>query len=1623
LVAAAAATVTLVVAAPRASADLAHVFDSTVTGDYDAATTWNPSTRFPIADAAPGTVTGDVAIVHGGTNIVTISADSGASQLYVGATLDYGGGTNGSAIVNQTAGTLTLHTAGTNAQNNWLIIGDRAGVTGTYNMTGGVINVTGFDALGVGQHGVGGFNVSGTSSVTAYNLFVGRWTDGNGTVNLSGSASMNFTNAYVGLQGNGSFNQTAGTLNVASGTTGLAIGYEATSNGTFTLSGGVLTAFNQFVGYSGRGSLTINGGTNTVNNFIALGFTPSASGSVSLISGTLDATHAGEDIGSFGGATGTFTQSGGLNRAFTVEVGGHGGNGTFTLSGGTLTIGNSVHVGDLGNGGVFNQSGGLHTIIGAIPGTSGLFIGSVGNLGAAYNLSGGLFNPGTVTLNTGTFSYSGGTLLANTYIQNGGAFAVTSPNGLVLAPGSASTASYTMNGGTLHVAGDAVVAQGGTATFEQFGGNAAVDGTLFGGQNPGSVFTINLHAGILTATNIVLSTLGAFQQFSTASNLAFGNFTQGPCNVFIGVGNVVDLDLNALVTSQPTYTMQLGAELLVSGNTYVGDRVLGTIRATFTENGGAFSVSKDLVLGRFQGNVGTFNQTDGSATIFGNAVVGSNGAGIVNQSLGTFVLAGTDSSLYIGYTNAGSGTFTLSSGNLLGTGRTVFAGYYANGVYNQSGGSANLGNLVAGGFTSTLPLNVSNGSVNLSGGTLQIGNTTAVGSNSTGTFLQTGGAHNFVTGSLGLVLGYNFPGSGTYTLAGGILNATNASIYVGLNGSGTYNQSGGTASTINFIAGYNGAGTTRSSGSVSLSDGTLTSINSFIAYNGSANFNQSGGTHSTGFLDLAGSSPSVVANYNMSNDATLNVKGDEYIGDQGLAGFGQNGGTHTMGTGAGSLYVGRAVTGSGDYYLNDGTFTAPNKTEYWGYFGAGGMNQQGGTHSLGNFAGGMLILAYTNTSLAFYNLNGGTLTGASVEIVANGGMATFSQLGNNTTGALDIGYNPNAGSNSVAHGTYTLNGGTLTVFSTTDIGDFATGAFIQNGGSHIIGSASNAGTLYVGSGPNPPPSSYSLTNGTLQVIGGTEYVGLLGNGSYNQSGGSNSAVSLDIGHFAGAGNGTVNLSGGSLTISGTTLVGNGGNGNFVQTGGTHTAGTLEIGQGATSAIYSLTNGTLTVLGDAFVGVGAVGHGIYNQSGGSATINGTLHTRPGTSGLLTLSGGTLVAGATDNQGTINQTGGTSSLGPVSGTTGVLQLGISAGASATANVTSFQQAQVLVRSAGALLVASNAARVNNTATSVTIFTGGLLDLANNDLTTSTPAATIRGYLTSAYTAGQDWSGRGLSSSFAKANPSKFTVGYANGSDQSAQDAGINVAAGKVLVAPVLVGDANMDGRVDFFDIAQLLAYKYNTGQAAAYTDGDLDYSGKVDFFDIATLLSGNYNTGEQFGPSSATAPARAAPTLTRGGAVASATTIGTTGDGKPDFEYNPLTGDLRFRSDGGAFTTTGGSASFVSSLTISSASGILLFGGASPAFAGGTGATLTSTLLSSALTNSPGFSDGFDIGIVLAPGLDAATLTADLTVKYQSLNGGSLKTADITVPEPTSWMVLGFSAAAGLANRHRKARRRR
>jgi hypothetical protein len=209
------------------------------------------------------------------------------------------------------------------------------------------------------------------------------------------------------------------------------------------------------------------------------------------------------------------------------------------------------------------------------------------------------------------------------------------------------------------------------------------------------------------------------------------------------------------------------------------------------------------------------------------------------------------------------------------------------------------------------------------------------------------------------------------------------------------------------------------------------------------------------------------------------------------------------------------------------------------------------------------------------------------------------------------------------------------------------------------------------------------------------------------------------------------------------------------------------------------------------------------------------------------------------------------------TGSPNVGVIVGPAASAAFLRDQHLASLTINGSSALVTPGAARKTISANALSILGSGRLDLTINNLLTFTAPTAIRGYLLSAYSANDDWSGpAGLTSSTASSNPVKYTIGYATASDQSAQDAGLTLAPGQTLVRPSLVGDANLDGKVDFFDLTQILAYKYNTNQPASYTDGDLNFDGNVNFFDIATLLSANYNTGVTFSPASVAATAGAA-----------------------------------------------------------------------------------------------------------------------------------------------------------------------
>jgi hypothetical protein len=840
-----------------------------------------------------------------------------------------------------------------------------------------------------------------------------------------------------------------------------------------------------------------------------------------------------------------------------------------------------------------------------------------------------------------------------------------------------------------------------------------------------------------------------------------------------------------------------------------------------------------------------------------------------------------------------------------------------------------------------------------------------VGYNGLGVANLIGGTHAITgTGTNGLYVGVNAGSSGTVNLMGATVTLED-SAFVGVSGNGVINHTSGSVSLNGYLTlGGESSGTAvAGSGTYNLSAGTLSTGTLYVGLSGNGQYNQSGGIAQLGEMSL-GYLPGSAGTATLSG-GYLSVSSAVTVGEKANSSFTQTGGTHNNG----GMVLGNIAGVRGTYALFDGQL-AVQSSEVIGLGGVGVMTQSGGQHS----ADGLWIAVLPGSSGSM-SLSAGSLVVNSLVFIGYNAPGTMTQTGGSVTNTyMELGHYGGG------IGTYQLIDGSMFMRSLS-VGYYSpqNNVFSQTGGSMraldylTVGDQSGA------------HGTYNLNAGTLNV--GQLYTSWLGYGLFNQSGGASTFDGATVGHEPGS-SGTVSLSGGVMSVNNDVAVGYSGKGTFTQTGGTLAAyGTVSIA---------------------------------SQSGSQGTYN--------------FKGGTFFANAVINNGTFALSGGTATVATTFSGVGTTTLtGINA-APTTVTVGQFTASSVSVGSNSQLTITPSNPRVTNT-TNLTITGSGKVDLNNNDLLTPTAPATIRGYLKNAYTVNGDWSGNGLTSSFAAANPAKYALGYAHAGDASNP---LDLPAGQTLVRPVLAGDVNLDGVVDFFDIAQVLGYRYNAGGTTAnYTDGDLDYNGKVDFFDLTVILSGNYNTGETFGAATAGAApaARTAATGTgtlsgagrtraaapAGIAVAAVTSIGTAGDGKPDFEYNPATGDLRFRSDGGTFSTTGGAASFVSSLTISSTGGILMAGGASATFAGGTGATLTSTLLSSALTNAPGFTDGFDIGIVLAPGLDPTTLSADLTVKYQALNGGSLKASDITltVPEPATLGLIALGAARLTWRRRRRS----
>jgi len=139
-----------------------------------------------------------------------------------------------------------------------------------------------------------------------------------------------------------------------------------------------------------------------------------------------------------------------------------------------------------------------------------------------------------------------------------------------------------------------------------------------------------------------------------------------------------------------------------------------------------------------------------------------------------------------------------------------------------------------------------------------------------------------------------------------------------------------------------------------------------------------------------------------------------------------------------------------------------------------------------------------------------------------------------------------------------------------------------------------------------------------------------------------------------------------------------------------------------------------------------------------------------------------------------------------------------------------------------------------TSLSISGTGTLDIGNNhiiiDYTTGNdPIASIAAWIKSGYNS-DAWTGTGITSSDAVANKAKYGIGYADAADPG-NPAGLS--SGQIEIRYTLLGDANLDGKVNGTDFT-ILATNFNQS-GKSWDQGDFNYDGKVNGTDFLVLAA--------------------------------------------------------------------------------------------------------------------------------------------------------------------------------------------
>ncbi|MGN6368115.1 MAG: beta strand repeat-containing protein [Phycisphaerae bacterium] len=820
---------------------------------------------------------------------------------------------------------------------------------------------------------------------------------------------------------------------------------------------------------------------------------------------------------------------------------------------------------------------------------------------------------------------------------------------------------------------------------------------------------------------------------------------------------------------------------LTTDTTQIGDN--GT--ATFNQSNGTHTTN-NLNIQSPAGPVATYNlSSSGKIITPGNIRIGNFGNGAFTQSGSSSVtLTSSTAAISLGIGN-GTGNYTLSGGSISTSTANcnLYIGFSSPGNFDQGGGAILFNNCavtvghLAGGA----------GNYTMNSGTLNTGNFT-VGESALGQVTQNGGTATAITLSLGANPGAN----GLYTL-NSTLNASNENI--GISGNGAVYQNGGANTVGNTLALGANSGST---GSYSLFSGTLSALTENIGLNGAGYFTQNGGTN---FI---------------SNSGALNI------------GTGFNSGTYTLNGGSLSLGTGATLTNSGTFTLSGGAVGSSgalfNNSLLTGFgsitvsgnlTNTGTINQTGGTLGLSVFGSftntgtinaslpGQLKLSGSLTNSGTINLNGGSLLPNGSAIITNNGLI--------------------------------VGPGTLAV----PVSSFSTGIIsVPAGATNITTPYTNAGLIALTAPTSLLVVSGFTSNGTIQGIGTlTSSTSFFNNGAIEPLGGT-LAISAPFFNDVPA---TLRISAGNKLVITTGLANN--NGLISLTGGTFDNNNFPLtnngiiagfGTLATGALFN--NGNITFSG----GLSTINGGVVNNPGqtinikfnpaiftGDVTNAGTLKTTSTTvtfAGTFTNSGSFLSDPATNIFSTLQNSGqisgGPGDVFTVSAFTNAGTFTNGGTLNANGNITNagaFTQSgpQAWSSTASFTNTAGTAKFQSDAILAGLTITGGTVDITTTRfIVNHTDPSILSTYLRTA----------SLTSSTLAANEGLALLDNGPGS---------------TLITPALLGDTNLDNKVDLTDLSTLLNH-FGT-PTPLWSAGNFDHQSTIDLTDLSDLLNNFGATG--------------------------------------------------------------------------------------------------------------------------------------------------------------------------------------